>query len=228
MGAKDSLICYADTDVPGVLAGRPELDRAATDALVQRLFPDRTVTAIGDGTLGENTLTARDEVYAAVWPGATLVCTHDVAVDRPSEVDPRFLAEGRGRRVYVHAMHSVVDWFAYAAWAPDGRLQRALSVSSDEPVIEDVGERLAFEQPFWAGLYPAVEDDDDDYPLPFHPLELSEAALHHLFGFVLEGYDGMDGLDGPDGLETVDPFEVTLAGYRLGEAPQRRRLFGLR
>jgi hypothetical protein len=112
-------------------------------------------------------------------------------------------------------MHSVVDWFAYAVWGPDGVLRRALSVSSDEEIMEDVGEQLPFEQPFWAGDFPATEDDDDDYPLPFHPLELSEAALHNLFGFVFEGYDGMSGSG------SVDPFEVTLAGFRLSGAAAR-------
>ncbi len=116
-------------------------------------------------------------------------------------------------------MHSVVDWFAYGVWTPDGTLRRALSVSSDDEVIEDVGERLPFEEPFWAGAHPAV-DDDEEYPLPFHPLELSEAALDHLFGFVFEGWSGMSGDS------TVDPFDVTLAGFRLSE--RKRRLFGRR
>lgn len=104
-------------------------------------------------------------------------------------------------------MHSAVDWFAYATWNPDGRLRRALSVSSNDEVIEDIGARLLFEERFWTGGFPAT--DDGDYPLPFHPLELSEAALEHLFGFVFEGHSGM----GDSNL--VDPFDVTLAGFRL-------------
>ena len=31
------------------------------------------------------------------------------------------------------------------------------------------------------------EDDDGNYPFPFHPLELGEAALLDLFGYQLEG-----------------------------------------
>jgi hypothetical protein len=223
MGAKSSLICYADGDVASVLAAQPVLDRAATGELVRRLFPGHEVTPAEDQTLAEVGIPDRGMVYAAVWPGVSLVCTDQVARDRPSELDARFLAEYPGRSVSAHAMHSVVDWFALGVWGPDGDLQRALSVSGESgAVIEDLGERLAFEEPFWAGEHPATDDEDDDSPFPFHPLELSEACLHHLFGFVLEGYDGMP----DDG--RVDPFDVTLAGFSVSKGSRLGRLFGRR
>ena len=217
MGAKDWFICYTDTDVASVLAAGPPLDPAATEDLVRRLFPEHDAAAIGHGSLGGDGSPADEDVYAAVWPGATIVCTTQVALDRPSRLPPRFQVEGTGRTVHVHAMHSVVDWFAYATWGPDGRLRRALSVSADDEVIEDLGTRLPFEAPFWAGDLPAT--DDGDYPLPFHPLELSEATLDHVFGFVLEGYSGMTKGS------RVDPFDVTLAGFRLTPKRRRRGLF---
>lgn len=217
MGAKDWFICFADVDVDvaRVLSTDPPLDREATGALVRRLFPDHEVVAMDDGTLGENANPEDEDVFAAVWPGAAIVCTSEAAQDRPSQLPARFLHEGAGRTVTTHAMHSVVDWFAYATWTPDGRLRRALSVSANDEVIEDVGARLPFEERFWAGDFPAT--DDGDYPLPFHPLELSEAALEHLFGFVFEGHSGMGDA------ELVDPFDVTLAGFRL--KGRRRGLF---
>jgi hypothetical protein len=221
MGAKDCFILYADGDPASLLAGRTDLDRGATEELVRRLFPDQGVSRIEDGTLGENAIPEDDGVYAAVWPGLALVCTTKVALDRPSEVGAGFLAEGAGRTTYVHAMHSVVDWFAFGIWGADGRLRRALSVSGgDGEILEDVGDRLAFEQPWWAGVYPALDGDEneDDYPFPFHPLELGEAVLGNLFGFVFEGCEGMPPA-------TVDPFEVTLAGFRLTEPTGLRRLF---
>lgn len=93
---------------------------------------------------------------------------------------------------------------------------------ADGDVPSVLGEPLAFEEPFWAGDFPAIEDDDEEeeeeYPFPFHPLELSEAALHRLFGFVIEGYAGMSYDD------AVDPFDVTLAGFRLS-SPRKRGLF---
>jgi hypothetical protein len=213
MGAKDWFICYADTDVASVLSRDPQLDREATEELVRRLFPDHDVVAIDDGTLGESANPADEDVFAAVWPGASIVCTVQAAQDRPSQLGAQFLKEGAGRTVYTHAMHSVVDWFAYAAWNPDGGLRRALSVSSNDEVIEDIGARLSFEERFWAGDFPAT--DDGDYPLPFHPLELSEAALEHLFGFVFEGHSGMRDSN------LVDPFDVTLAGFRLNGRHRR-------
>jgi hypothetical protein len=215
MGAKDWFICYADAHVARVLSTNPQLDREATELLVRRLFPDDDVVAMDDGTLGENAHPADEDVFAAVWPGAAIVCTSQAARDRPSQLGARFLKEGAGRTVFTHAMHSVVDWFAYATWDPDGRLRRALSVSSNDEVIEDIGARLPFEDRFWAGDFPAT--DDGDYPLPFHPLELSEATLEQLFGFVFEGHSGLG-----DSI-LVDPFDVTLAGFRLNGG--RRRSF---
>ncbi|WP_405525285.1 DUF6928 family protein [Streptomyces canus] len=38
-------------------------------------------------------------------------------------------------------MHSVVGWFAFAAWG-DGRLLRSLSLSPDSGIIENGGEPL--------------------------------------------------------------------------------------
>jgi len=223
MGAKDWFICYSEGDPSGVLAERPQLDREESEALVRRLFPGHSISPVEDGTLGDNPNPDDDLVYAAVWPRASIMCTIAVALDRPSELDRRFLDEGRGRRVSVHAMHSVVDWFAFGIWSPDGALLRALSVSGESgEVVENIGAPLDFEAPYWAGQFPATEDEDDEYPFPFHPLELGEATLGNLFGFVFEGYPGMSGDD------SVDPFDIKLAGFRIVKQASRRRLFGRR
>ena len=99
-----------------------------------------------------------------------------------------FLSQAPAGTAYLHAMHSAVDWFAFALWE-NGRLVRSLSLSPDSGIVEDIGERLPFEAPYWAGEHPAIETDDDkdEYPLPFHPLELAEAALAEYFGYQLEG-----------------------------------------
>jgi hypothetical protein len=210
MGAKDWMVFYAEQDVPSVLRERPALDRAATERLVEELFPGRARTPLDDVTLWSGN-PPDDEVYAAVWPGAAVVCSGELGLDRPSAVDRRFLEAGAGRTIYLHAMHSVVDWFAFAVWSPDGQLRRALSLSPDSGVIEDVGERLPFEAPFWAGDRPAIDpedmdEDEEPYPFAFHPLELAEEALGSLFGFVYEG---------PPELAVVDPDDITLAVYSL-------------
>lgn len=209
------MVFYAERDVPSVLRARPAFDRDATTELVQRLFPEHAVTAIDDVTLLDGD-PPDDQVYAAVWPGASVVCAGELGVDQPSAVDPRFLAAGAGRTVYLHAQHSVVDWFAFAIWEPDGSLRRALSLSPDSGIVEDVGERLAFEAPYWAGEHPAVEPDDE-YPFAFHPLELAEETLAQLFGFAYEG---------PADADTIDPDDIPLAAFSIGR--RQRKWFSRR
>jgi hypothetical protein len=181
VGAKDWMIVYADGDVRPVLRKAPEPDRDATRALVARLYPDHEITPLDDGNLNHNANPREGEVYAGCFDGLTIVCTDDAALDAPSQVDPRFLA--LGRTTYLHAMHSVVDWGAFAEWAPDGTLRRALSLSPDSGIVENTGTPYEFEAPYWAGERPV----GDGYPLPFHPLDLAEAALRAFFGFTYEG-----------------------------------------
>lgn len=86
-------------------------------------------------------------------------------------------------------MHSVVDWFAYAVWAGSGGPRRALSLSPECGIIENIGTPLDFEVPFRAGQRPTGQTGPggQPYPLPFHPLDLAEEALRALFGFTREG-----------------------------------------
>jgi hypothetical protein len=188
MGAKDWMLLYADSDPVAILRSHPELDRPATRALVERLHPAATLAELPDASL-QFTNPDDGEVYAGVFPGLTILCSGEVAVDRPSELDRRFLDEAAERTVYLHAMHSVVDWFALGIWEL-GVLRRSLSLAPDHGIIENVGEPLAFEVPYWAGERPVEPDpdwDEEPYKLPFHPLELAEDALRALFGFTYEG-----------------------------------------
>jgi hypothetical protein len=207
VGAKDWMVLYADGDIRPILQAAPPLDRVATRGLVERLYPAARLTQIEDGCL--DVANPPDGViYAGCLPGLTIVCTSDVALDHPSRLDQRFLAEGRDRTIYLHAMHSVVDWFAYGIWAPDGLLTRSLSLAPDNGIIENIGEPLGFEAPYWAGQRPVNDDDDEPhrYPLPFHPLGLAEDALRTLFGF---NYEGVYQDDDPD------LAAIALAGYRV-------------
>jgi len=204
VGAKDWMIVYADGDVRSVLLKAPEPDRDATRALVARLYPDHEIAPLDDGNLYENANPRDGEVYAGVFDGLAIVCMGDVALDAPSRVAPGFLAEGLGRTTYVHAMHRVVDWCAFAVWAPDGSPRRAVSLSPDSGIVENNGEPYAFEAPFWSGERPF----GDGYSLPFHPLELAEDALRAFFGF---NYEGVYLDDDPD-LE-----DVVLLGFAVAE-----------
>lgn len=209
MGAKDWMLFYSNDEIRKILRSAPPLDRASTGALVRRLHPGAQVSEIEDGTLFEQANPPDHHVYAGCFPGLTVVCSGEVALDQPSQLHRKFLDEAAGRTVYLHAMHSVVDWFAYAIWNGDGSLRRALSVSPDDGVMESVGVPLDFEAPYWAGEHP-VGDDTTSYPLPFHPLDLAESALRSLFGF---NYEGLEHDDDPD-LE-----EVVLAGFLVRPGP---------
>ena len=170
MGAKDWMLLYAAGDVRSILKAAPPLDRQATQALVERLYPSQRLSETGDGCL-DAANPPDGQVYAGCFEGLTVICTSEVALDRPSQLAPRFLAEGKGRTTYLHAMHSVVDWFAYGVWTSDGALVRSLSLSPDNGIIENIGDPLAFEAPYWAGERPVDDDEDDDdeqdrYPCP--------------------------------------------------------------
>lgn len=132
--------------------------------------------------------------------------------DTPSHLPEHLVSAGAGRRLVLHAMHSVVDWLAFAVWE-DGHLLRSLSLSPDRGVIENIGTPLPFEQPYWSGdrpadVIPRPDEDEEPYPLPFHPLELGEEALRSLYGFVQEGYPEPD---------DVDAATVRLLGFCFGD-----------
>lgn len=187
MGAKTWMLVYASNNVAETLRSKPEIDRDASIALATRLFPKRELTPLADGTL-TFACPPDDEVMAACFPCVSVVAAAELGIDYPSRLPQRFLEHGAQETVYLHAMHSVVDWFAFAIWK-DGSLQRALSLSPQSGIMEDIGEKLPFETPFWEGKHPAVDPDEKDhgYPFPFHPLDLAEAALANLFGYHIEG-----------------------------------------
>ena len=204
MGAKTWMIVYADTSARDALGVRPQLNREATLKLAVALFPKEELVPLDDGDLCY-TCPPNNEICIGCFPGVSVVAAKEFGIDHPSKLPARFIEAGGGGTVTFHAMHSVVDWFAYAQWA-NGRLIRSLSLSPDSGILEDIGPRLSFEEPYWAGQHPAVEDEEADaYPFPFHPLELGEAALAALFGYQLEG--AMDAT-------LLEPEVVRLARYK--------------
>jgi hypothetical protein len=187
MGAKTCLLVQAQMDARKVLAGQPTLDEAATVSLVASLFPKLQFGTPSSTDLS-HTYPRGKTVVAGCFPGLWVIAADEVAFERPSQLPAKYIA-AQGT-TYLHAMHSVVDWFGFAVWE-DGVLRRSLSVAPDNGVIEDIGNRLPFEIAYWEGEYPAVdpEEEQDSYPLPFHPLDLGEAALREFFGFQLEGFE---------------------------------------
>jgi hypothetical protein len=179
------MLVHANVKIAETLRNNPKLDREASLRLATRLFPKEKLVAIGDGDLS-NTFPPDNELHVGCFPGISILAAREFGIDRPSTLPERFITAGSAGTTYLHAMHSVVDWLAFAQWT-NGKLVRSLSLSPDSGLMEDIGARLPFEQPFWSGEQPSHDDEDDEYPFPFHPLEMGEAALRDFFGYQLEG-----------------------------------------
>ncbi|MFF5262065.1 DUF6928 family protein [Actinomadura viridis] len=208
MGAKTGLLVYADGDINEALRAAPAPDPEQTAALIERLYPGWTIREDEPSSLGDGCYPSYGTTHATSIPGVDIICDQRVMLDHPSLLPAHLVEAGAGRRLILHAMHSVVDWLAFAVWE-DGRLVRSLSLSPENGVMENIGDPLPFEAAYWAGEHPVPHDpawSDEPYALPFHPLDLGEDALRALFGFVLEG------MREPD---DVDPDGVGLLGFRL-------------
>ncbi len=194
MGAKTWMLVYADTDARAALTARPKIDRAATLHLAKKLFPGEKLTLVDEGDLFD-TAPADEELYLGCFSDVSVIAAREFGIEYPSRLPQAFLDAGGSGKIYLHAMHSVVDWFAFAVWS-SGKLIRSLSLSPNHGILEDIGARLPFEEPYWQGKHPVADDgNQEDYPFAFHPLELGEAALAEFFGYQLEGYDRSARLD---------------------------------
>ena len=188
MGAKTWMLVYSEGNPVEILKSNTVMDQAATRAFAQRLFPSEKITYAGEGNLSY-TRPDDDELIVGCFAGLKIIAAAEFGIDFPSKLDSRFVEACPGHDVYLHVMHSVVDFFGYAVWK-DGQLQRSLSLSPDSGIMDYIGDKLSFEEPYWNGEYPALdpEEEEDDYPFPFHPLEMGNAALVALFGYQLEGF----------------------------------------
>lgn len=214
MGVKTAMLVCGDveTDLAAALAGAADgADAEGASALVSLLYPPHRVRPDGDDPweLAEAVYPPEGHTCALSTPDVDVICDRAFMIDRPSLLPEHLVAASTGRRLVLHAMHSVVDWFAFAVWE-DGELVRALSVAPDDGILEDLGERLPFEEPYWAGSFPVAADRGEAYPLPFHPLELGERALYEFFGFAFEGFDGDEEVEW-----RVDPEDVLLFGFEV-------------
>jgi hypothetical protein len=195
MGAKTWMLVYSKGDPKTLLRGVPKLDRDATTALAGQLFSSEKLQRLDDGDLSF-TCPPDDEIVVGCYPDLVVVATKEFGIDCPSSLPARFIEAFADGVLYLHAMHSVVDWLAFGVWRK-GTLQRSLSLSPDSGILEDIGARLPFEAPYWAGDHPAIDPDEDEngYPFAFHPLELGEASLQEFFGYQLEGNPDPDEIE---------------------------------
>jgi uncharacterized protein DUF6928 len=212
MGFKSSLLAYTSGEPADLLRQPAAPDPAQTGALVAATHPGWTRTAgSADGSLADCIHPPDGSVYAGRLPGIDILCDRDIMVDYPSQLPAQYHRPGAGRRMILHAFHSVTDWFGYAIWQ-DGILLRSLSLSLyTGGVIEDIGTPLPFEAPFWAAGRPARPEPGKPTPfqLPFSPFDLSEAALSALMGFTQGGRPADS---------AVDAWAVPLIGFEVPSA----------
>lgn len=203
VGAKAGILALGDRDFAASLRQLPLADAERTGALVAAIFPGYQVELARGWPLAESAYPDDDVVYALSVPGLDILCDRRFMLDRPSELPAHVLEVAAGRRVALCAMHSVDDSFAYAVWA-SSELVRSLSLSLPGRIVEDIGEPLEFERPFWARRQAAL----DRHPgvLGFHPLDLGQQAMRFLFGFALEGRAEPD---------DVEAGQITMLGYRV-------------
>ncbi|MEU3819448.1 hypothetical protein AB0E74_07535 [Streptomyces sp. NPDC030392] len=240
MGAKTGLLLYSDGDALELLRRVDAADLGRTTAMMRRLYPGWEIEGCRGSNLWDGVYPSAGTAYAASWPGVDVIGDQRVMIDVPSQLPEHLVAESAGRRLVLHAMHSVADWLAFALWE-DGRLVRSLSLSPDSGIIENIGEPLPFELPYWAGDRPAdivpwPGEEEEPYALPFHPLELGEDALRALCGFIQEGRPEPDDIDAeaialygfhvrdPHG---PDPAEQEAALRRAAEAMPPPRVYAL-
>ncbi|MFF4351091.1 DUF6928 family protein [Streptomyces sp. NPDC001530] len=232
MGSKTGLLVYADGDIPELLrrVGAADCDR--TTAMMRRLYPGWEIEECEGSTLWDGVYPPAATAFAASWPGVEVIGDQRVMIDFPSQLPEYLVAASAGRRLVLHAMHSVVDWLAFAVWE-DGRLVRSLSLSPDSGIIENIGEPLPFELPYWAGDRPADSvpwpgEEEEPYALPFRPPEMGEDALRALCGFIQEGRPEPDDVDADaielHGFHVRDPHGPDLAEQ---EAELRRAVEAL-
>jgi hypothetical protein len=193
MAINSAMVVFADASPLDALRAYPVLDKPATRALAERLFPGAVIEEAGDQLLVDALDPPENVAYVGCYPGVDLVCCWGFMPDRPSQLGEAVLnARGERRNVFLYGLHGDADWCTFGIWE-GGELKRSLSACPDPGIIEDVGEHLGFEQQYW------------DHE-PFRPLDLGEAALHALLGIVVDGQEKHD---------DVDPELIPVVGYRI-------------
>lgn len=183
MGSKSAMVIFVEAGLNAPFRGASEIDHLRSQRLAEKVLG---VASSEVGALPLDLAAWPDvgTVCAASLPGSEVVCSAQFARHRPSELTEWILGSADGKDAYAVFMHSAEDWSAFAVWS-DGQLLRSLSINPEFGTIEDVGERLPFEIPFWEGDFPVRQEVS--YALPFHPIDLGNAALREFFGFILEG-----------------------------------------
>ncbi|MDT0203524.1 DUF6928 family protein [Nocardioides sp. AE5] len=168
MGVNLAAVLYPDAD--------PDL---APEDVVRRLFPRMRLERTDRGSLISHGFPERGEIAVGHITQGLIITTRDAALFRPTDLHARYAKLGETRILLTQ--QTAHDMFAFARWS-EGALVRALSVNPVGKVWQSIGDPDPFEAPFWSGEHPV----DTDYPLPFHPLEMAEAAVQEFLGTQFE------------------------------------------
>ncbi|MGW4237326.1 DUF6928 family protein [Streptomyces sp. NPDC004749] len=201
MGSKAAVVVFAEAEPERAFREAVAIDHAKSKRLAETVL---CTTSHETGLLPLDLAVWPDSgiVCAASLPGYEVVCSRELARHQPSELTEWISRLADGRDAYAVFMHSAEDWGAFAVWS-EGHLLRSLSANPDSGVIEDVGEHLSFEVPFWEGEHSVRSEAG--YSLPFHPIDFGNEALREFFGFILEGREDES---------CVDPEEVDIPAFR--------------
>ena len=138
MGAKTWMLVYADSDPSKHLRSATKLDQDRSIALAKLLLNKDQLELISSRSNLTYTCPGDNEVVVGAFPNVEVVAASEFGIDYPCRLPKHFLDNAPHRNVYLHAMHSAVDWLAFAHWS-DGKLIRSLSLSPDSGVLEEIG-----------------------------------------------------------------------------------------
>jgi hypothetical protein len=203
VGSRTALLVFADGAVAPALRRAGAANAAATVELVRRAFPGYAITREPDDDSPDWAYPPADITVAGALSDVDIVVDQRFMVERPSRLPEHLIELGRGRRAILHVMHSGSSWFAYGIW-DDCRLVRALSVTSADGFLEDIGEPLPAELSY----------QDDPANEELSPQDLGLHMARALFGLSLES---------PLGTPTVG-----LHRYRVVHSPVSAAIANLR
>lgn len=200
----------------------PEGGRRQAELAIKELFSDAYAYARSGSS--EDTYPTDEGVWIGTW-GDTVLLSADPELLLGAQWD---LHDGLGR--WDLNVHSVVDLCQFeVTGGPFGDRQVALYPDMETTFEEAcTGHPLPFEEPYLAGEHDEPTDEDDEYAprIPFHPLELGDAAVLWMFGIMGES---------PPSDAVVDPLLAERSGsweipmHRFEPVPQpspRKRWFG--
>src|SRR3569833_3393043 len=149
MATNSAMVVFSDGSPLDALRAYPVLDKPATRALAERLFPGATIEEAGDQLLVDALDPPENVAYVGCYPGVDLVCCWGFMPDRPSQLGEAILGEGGERRnVYLYGLHGDADWCSFG-FCEDNKHKHTQNNNTNPNNNEDVGDHLGFEEQYW-------------------------------------------------------------------------------